>query len=708
MTNWRSTELPVQAVRQVCSWGDVRGANRGPEWAGETASHRRSPPVLVRSPGPSPGISRVLGRVLGGVLGVMVVGVPTAARSQPSPGVGQFLPGTCPPELPAEALAQETFRCGQVVVPERHSNPEQGSIKLGVVVVESNSPNPQLDPLVMVQGGPGGSIFDVAQLYLDTLSQQPGLRDRDVIFFDQRGTLHAEPFLFCNEVYEFTINNLDEPLTDELKSQSRAAVRACRDRLLAQNIDLAAYNSLENAADVPLLVSALGYEGQYNFFGVSYGTMLAQHLMRDHGDRLRSVILDSVAPLDISFIQALPKNASQTFQNLFAACAADPACAERYPNLEREFLDAVTDLNANPVNVSLTNVFALSDAIAAGNLSSTFDSTQFEVPVRFDGDLLVIALGASFYSSASIPKLPQAIREVREGNFRGVLDVVPLLAFNNRSADGLYNSVVCSEDYDFALEDVDLSGIPDEIRDSLRLTPEGVLDACAAWDVPELGPDYDRPVQSEIPALLLSGEFDQITPPHFAERVAQTLAQAQQFVLPGMGHAVLGSDPCVSDLAGQFLANPTAPVDTHCVDQLKTTFALPEAIALQTITLDALGVRTQIPAQWQPLPDTAATWGELDPNTNVPTGRALSIWQLPDADLRQVLVQMPVKLRSPETRQVGDRTWEIYHADNPAVVSSIAVTTRNDTAYVILLDTDSLWHRDAVLQAALDQFQILP
>jgi hypothetical protein len=286
--------------------------------------------------------------------------------------------------------------------------------------------------------------------------------------------------------------------------------------------------------------------------------------------------------------------------------------------------------------------------------------------------------------------------------------VVPLLAFNNRSADGLYNSVVCSEDRDFTLEDVDLSGIPAEIRESLRLTPEGVLDACEAWDVPELGPAYDRPVRSDIPALLLSGEFDQITPPHFAERVAQTLDRAQQFVLPGMGHAVLGSNPCVSDLTQQFLANPTAPVDAHCLNQLQTTFALPEAIALQAVTLDTLGIRTAIPAQWRTLPDTVGTWGELDPNTNMPTGRTLSIWQLPDADLRQVLTQLPVPLRSPEIHQMGDRTWEIYHADNPAVVSSIAVTTRNDIAYVILLDTDSLWHRDAVLKAALEQFRILP
>ncbi len=695
--------MPVQAVQQSCSLVDTRGANRCPEGVEGAAGRSPSLPGLSRVV-----MARVLGGVLGSVFGAIAVGLPTVARSQTAPAVGEFLPGDCPRELAAESLAQETVRCGQVVVPERHSHPEQATIKLGVVVVESNSPNPQPDPLVMVQGGPGGSIFDVAQLYLDALSQQPGLRDRDVIFFDQRGTLYAEPFLFCDEVYDFTVHNLDEPLTDALKEQSSAAVRACRDRLIAQGIDLAAYNSLENAADIPLLVSALGYEGQYNFFGVSYGTMLAQHLMRDHGDRLRSVILDSVAPLDISFIQALPKNASQTFQNLFAACAADPACAERYPNLEREFLDAVTALNANPVNVSLTNVFALADAIAAGNLSSTFDTSQFDVPVRFDGDLLVIALGASFYSSASIPKLPQAIREVSEGNFRGVLDVVPLLAFNNRSSDALYNSVVCSEDRDFALEDVDLSGIPDEIRESLRLTPEGVLDACAAWDVPELSPDYDRPVHSEIPALLLSGEFDQITPPHFAERVAQTLDRAQPFVLPGMGHAVFGSNACVSDLTQQFLAHPTDPVDDQCVGQLQTKFALPEAIALQTVTLDALGVRTQIPAQWRTLPDTVGTWGEFDPNTNAPTGRTLSLWQLPDADLRQVLAQMPVPLRSPETRRVGDRTWEIYHADNPAVVSSIAVTTRNDIAYVILLDTDSLWHRDAVLQAAFAQFQILP
>lgn len=56
---------------------------------------------------------------------------------------------------------------------------------------------------------------------------------------------------------------------------------ACFERLQSEGIDLSAYNSLENAADVPLVVQALDYD-EYNFYGVSYGTLLGLHLMRNH------------------------------------------------------------------------------------------------------------------------------------------------------------------------------------------------------------------------------------------------------------------------------------------------------------------------------------------------------------------------------------------------------------------------------------------
>ena len=82
-------------------------------------------------------------------------------------------------------------------------------------------------------------------------------RDRDVIFVDQRGTLHADPLLSCPEIDQF----VDEATGLSILAASTAqrdldAVRACRTRLASAGYDLSAYNTTENAADIADLRTA--------------------------------------------------------------------------------------------------------------------------------------------------------------------------------------------------------------------------------------------------------------------------------------------------------------------------------------------------------------------------------------------------------------------------------------------------------------------
>jgi pimeloyl-ACP methyl ester carboxylesterase len=137
------------------------------------------------------------------------------------------------------------------------------------------------------------------------------------VLVEQRGTLYSEP----NLLFEKTLT-------------------ACRDRLVAEGMNPSAYNSLEITSDI---VMALGYD-RLNFYGVSYSTMLAQHMMRDCPERLRSVILDSVAPLSVNGFVQLPSSADQAFRLLFESCASDPACNHHFPDLESVFLPVVDTL----------------------------------------------------------------------------------------------------------------------------------------------------------------------------------------------------------------------------------------------------------------------------------------------------------------------------------------------------------------------------
>ena len=90
--------------------------------------------------------------------------------------------------IPALELGPE-FSCGYLTVPENRAQPDGRTIKIGVARAKSQSPDPGRDPLIYLTGGPGrtaiGSAAPLVQLGIN--------RDRDVIFVDQRGTLHADP-----------------------------------------------------------------------------------------------------------------------------------------------------------------------------------------------------------------------------------------------------------------------------------------------------------------------------------------------------------------------------------------------------------------------------------------------------------------------------------------------------------------------------------
>jgi pimeloyl-ACP methyl ester carboxylesterase len=612
-----------------------------------------------------------------------------------------FEPRNCPFTLPPE-FARETVRCGMVTVPERHNNPTGKTIRLGVAILKSKSATPQPDPLVMAQGGPGASMLELLPAFLPSLG---GMRDRDIILFDQRGTRYSEPFLFCQEIYDFKVQNARFPDSPALRDRYQGAVAGCRDRLKNSGVDLGAYNSLESAADVPMVVQAAGYSGQFNFYGVSYGTMLAQHLMRDFPDRLRSVVMDSVAPLDTSFIVQLPRSTDRALRRFFEACRRDRVCGATYTTLEQDFLDAIGRLRSRPLLVKLPNYGELQDLLEGRVSIETLNPDRLAVPVLIDGDSFVSAVSTAFYSSASIPKLPQALRETRQNNYAGILRVLPLLLFSKSQADGVYNSVMCSEDGGFAMSDVNTSGVYPEIAPALQQAPEELLRTCQTWQVSPLDPKVNQPVQSAVPSLLLSGELDQVTPPEFAERVARGLSRHYRQVLPGLSHAVFGSSDCVSQMMGDFLQNPEQAPNANCVAQMRTQFDVPKTLRLTPVTASTLGISTTIPAGWRlSMQGLAPVWSEFD-GSGFATGRVLAV-SVAQQSAAEVLRSLPYPTRAAGERRYRNRRWQLYAIDNPSLASIVALHTRQGKTYMVAIDSDSLWHRDAVLEAVLSNFRI--
>ncbi|MEZ4580793.1 MAG: alpha/beta fold hydrolase [Caldilineaceae bacterium] len=223
------------------------------------------------------------------------------------------------------AWRDDDLRCGYVVVPERRQDVTDPSavntIRLAVVVLPATGAAPADDPLFVAQGGPGGSTIDV---FTDLLLDSP-LRDRrDIVLFDQRGTLYSDPNLICTEV-QARRDELFMASDEEYPALLAQVTSDCRARLTAAGIDVAAYNSLENAADVDDIRRALGYE-DINFYGVSYGTLLGFHLMRMFPDHLRSVILDGVVPPQVNFITESAASEERVFAAFFPRARGRSLC----------------------------------------------------------------------------------------------------------------------------------------------------------------------------------------------------------------------------------------------------------------------------------------------------------------------------------------------------------------------------------------------
>jgi pimeloyl-ACP methyl ester carboxylesterase len=486
-------------------------------------------------------------RVLLGLLGSEMQGRTTAAAPAT---VTRFEHGPCPFGVPADLRID----CGTLVVPEKRSDPNSGVVQLAVAVARTNSGSPAPDPVLYLSGGPGSPAL------ANTVSFRRGwasyLGNRDLVMIDQRGTGFSQPSLVCRDINDVGDMVIDQNLSGAEKVRAEAeALRRCGDRWMQQGIDLTAYNSAESAADLHDLLGALGYE-QWNLFGISYGTRLALTMMRDYPNDVRSAVLDSVYPPQVNLFTALPPTIDRAFDRIFANCAADPQCNAAYPDLENVFYSLVAELNANPVAVQVRH-----------------PRSGARVSTNIDGNDLVDILFRTTYRTGELAGLPRFIYDTRNGNYATLsrLESARLgRMFGSQFSQGMYFAVECSEEISFThLEDMQAAAATyprlEPFFGGVMEFTKHVYDLCAHYGIGEPEPKENQPVHSDIPTLLLAGEYDPITPPFWAPLAAETLSTSYSYEFPRTGHAVITRGVCPGNMIRAFLNNPTQPPDASCI-----------------------------------------------------------------------------------------------------------------------------------------------
>ncbi len=478
--------------------------------------------------------------------------------------------------------------CGYLTVPEDRSDPDGNRVRLHYAIYHATGDDPRPDPIVYLDGGPG----------TDTLPQMPWVYyavgepfnvDRDVIFFDQRGTGFSRPALDCPEYDAMRYDLLDEELSSEQTRTLMAdTLRSCHDRLESRGINVASYNSAENAADLDDLRRLLGYD-QWNLYGISYGTRLALTAMRDHPEGIRSVVIDSVLPLEVSLYDDEPANLERALNVLFLDCTLDPVCNERYPRLGTVFYETVAQLNANP-----------------GSARINHPVTRAEYTVRIDGNQLIGLAFSALYSRTWFQLLPQLIYNVRDGDYGLLASTLQSILDDQEGVNmGMHLAVQCNEEAPFA----SLPGVEASLAASPILgryfnsepnTGDMIVSVCQSWTATMPAPQENAPVISDIPTLVISGQYDPITPPLWGRMVADALAHSYFYELPGMGHGASAGHPCPLAMMIDFLDDPQAAPDSTCVAAMETPdfLIIENSLELTAFTNDDLGLGSLRPAAW--------------------------------------------------------------------------------------------------------------
>lgn len=477
------------------------------------------------------------------------------------------------------------MRCLTLVVPEARGGEGQASellVRLPVVIVRATAPHAyHNDPVVWVDYDAGdGFLAGRARIFTD---QALGLNEhRDVITLDLRGTGGAEPSLACPEVTELNTGafaaDVDET-SPEGRAMRLAAIGRCRDRLVAHGVDLSAYTSADAAQDIEDLRLALGIE-QWNLVAGEYGSKLAQLLLRDHPDGVRSVVINATpVPLQADWFADLAPNAHRAWSALVAACDADAGCAAAFPDLAPRLEQLVADLTANPRRfdevqldgpVSAPYLFTASRLLAYVRYSGRDNNFVAQLPMSLAGP----AGGAASVLQTLDPDDPATLKypasDVYAQPSYGVWQTFPqdTSAEHGSHALGAHLSAVCSDEAPFtdAQRLTDAAAVP-LFGDFLG--HHGDLDACEVWAVPAAAPDADRAVHSDVPVLVLAAEFDMVSSPAWANALAETLTAAKVVHFAGTGTQPASgqghtAQTCARQLRDQFIKAPNAPLDDTC------------------------------------------------------------------------------------------------------------------------------------------------
>ena len=326
--------------------------------------------------------------------------------------------------------------------------------------------------------------------------------DRDIVLVDQRGTGKSNG-LYCDLPVEGDLFPLPE-------------VIACRNEL-AKRADLRELTTANAVRDLETVRHALGYS-KVDLYGTSYGARVALEYTRRHRERVRAVIVKGVVAPSLRYTVDPSLDTERSLQRVMALA----------PSLRADLATVVAHA---PPNLNL--------GVEVRNL---------------------------LHSIVDAEHLPSLIHSAAQGDWAPLLDSSRKhrAALVKGVAMGMYFSITCAEDA-WRVSDAEAAR---ETAGTLAgdYWHRQLTAVCRIW--PHAPPQraIAKPFHSRVPALIVSGAFDPVTPPRFGEELTKIFPNSRHVVVANGSHSFARLDGCVDVMMRKFLADPDPKkVDARCV-----------------------------------------------------------------------------------------------------------------------------------------------
>ena len=252
--------------------------------------------------------------------------------------------------------------------------------------------------------------------------------------------------------------------------------------------------------------------------------------------------------MDLVLGQDHAKNLESSLDLQFARCSLDKACLEKMGNPREQLNQLLAKLAKGPVPVRYR------DAI-----TGEWKDGQFSV-----GHIAMLTRLLA-YAPQAAALLPLQFSEANKGHYESLMALSEMVTrdVSDMIMHGMQLSVMCSEDADDLVIDP---------ADQKRLLGTGLVELlkaqCSVWPHKQRPANFRAPLTGKMPVLILSGEFDPVTPPRYGDDVAKHLPNSKHIIAKGAGHNVLPVG-CMPKLFAKFLETADAKnLDSSCMDKL--------------------------------------------------------------------------------------------------------------------------------------------